>query len=302
MKTLETINIRQGKTEDIPALVKLFNRNYKRQKTAGYFRWQFFNSAYPTLLILAWDDRQVVGMFGLQTRVLKSNLKVGQAIDMIIDENYRGKGLFEKLAAAAIALCGDIDALMVLTNLIGRFAVERRLGWKVAGMIPALVMEAKSNLAVDARKVVSDAGQMQLKSEEFLYTDNTCQWRFDEHPDYSYTRITLDNDCFAYIKTFTEPDSRSVTGDIMYVGGCLKSNNDIARVLTKCCSNPNLDGVDSFALWALPGTPLHMVATQLGFEDRTQPRFLCCKSLNESSRHQENIESWCLFLSDAEFS
>lgn len=302
MKTLETINIRQGTAEDIPALVKLFNRNYKRQKTAGYFRWQFFNSAYPTLLILACNDRQVVGMFGLQTRMLKSRLRVGQAIDMLIDENYRCKGLFRKLADSATALCGEIDALIVLPNLSGRFAVEKRLGWKTVGMVPALVMESKNDLEIDNKKIISDVGQIQPTFEEFMYTDETYKWRFDEHPDYSYTRITLDNDCFAYTKHFTDPDSGNVFSDIMYIGGCLKTNADLARVLIKCCHDLNRDGVSGLTLWALPETPPYLIARQLGFKERTQPRFLCCKSLNQNSKHLEQIESWCIFLSDAEFS
>lgn len=301
MKTFETINIRQGKPEDIPGLIKLFERCYNLKKTTEYFSWQFLNSAYPTHLVLACDDNLIIGMFGLQTRMLKSGLKVGQAIHMLIDEKYRGEGLFEKLADSAIALGGKLDALMVIPNLNGRFAVERKLGWKVLGLVPALVMERISDLKIDDRKIIFNAGQIPPTFEEFMYTNEICQWRFHEHPDYSYTRIILNNDCFAYTKQFTEPDTGNIFGDIVYLGGFLKANADLGRALGKCCYNLNRDGVGNFTLWALPGTPLYLIAKQLGFKERTQPRFLCCKSSNKNSKHLEQIESWNIFPSDAEF-
>ena len=66
----DNLIIRKAEEKDIEQLVNLMNCQYLRKKSKDYFLWQYFNSYYSTILICAFINDELIGMFGLQTRYL----------------------------------------------------------------------------------------------------------------------------------------------------------------------------------------------------------------------------------------
>ena len=51
--------------EDTPRLVELFNAQYARKKNESYFNWQYFESVWPTVVMGAYANGRLEGVFGL---------------------------------------------------------------------------------------------------------------------------------------------------------------------------------------------------------------------------------------------
>lgn len=122
------MEIRLATRADISNLVILQNVQYARKQTPEYFEWQFFSSYYPTICVAAWDNSRLVGMFGVQKRILTDGIICGHLIDLLIDAKYRGQGIFSRLCDYATTCFPDLQALTVLANLSGKNACVKSLG------------------------------------------------------------------------------------------------------------------------------------------------------------------------------
>ena len=150
---IDPIVYRIAEESDIPQLVNLINSQYSRKKAAEYFRWQYFDSFYPSVVMCAFMEESVIGMFGLQKRKLSDGVNAGQAIDLLVDPAWRGKGVFAELGVHASGSFKDLDLLCVFPNLNGKNACEKSLHWKTIGKIDSLVLPSSdANLHRQDRK------------------------------------------------------------------------------------------------------------------------------------------------------
>ena len=124
--------------------VSLMNKTYARKKTLEYFRWQFFGSPLKTVLMGAFLRDRLIGCFGLQCRRLNNDLTAGQAIDLIVDEEFRRQGIFSRLGKAATDYFKDSpDFYFSLPNASGREALEGSLGYKTVLLIKTLELDTR---------------------------------------------------------------------------------------------------------------------------------------------------------------
>ena len=295
----QDIIFRPAGLSDVPQLAGLMNLAYARQKSEKYFVWQFFESIYPTVLITACAGRRIIGMFGLQKRELNNGAVVGQAIDMLIEESWRGKGLFPVLASAAFESFYDLDVLCVFPNLTGKVAVEHSLGWKCIGKIDALFLNAKQ-YHPDHIKQFASPGKPFHDLTSLVYDSEIIKWRFEKHPEYKYRLITHENGIYAVTKVFVDSLTSHRVGDIVYLGIIGREYGILHKVMEKAVESFLEDGIDVISVWGLPHTPVYAYATAAGFQPIPQERFFCVKVLNSRFSYLDSFESWHLLQADVE--
>ncbi len=309
----EKLIFREAELQDIPQLVQLMNCQYARQKTESYFIWQYFQSHYPTMLMCALYQNQIIGMFGLQQRRLTNGAQVGQAIDLLTDKSWRGKGIFKCLFQQTLQHSPDYDVLCAFTNSNGRMACEKGLGWKTVAKIDQICLDkiqiienhfhyfqfswkTKSQFQKSSINTISNVG-----IEHFTYTKETCKWRFDQHPDYQYNYL-FENGLsdFAVVKIFKDPANQTIAGDIVYYQCDINDYEVFQSLISKSILTLEKQGVDRITTWILPHIPLRQVTDLLGFTEVSQERYFCLKVINPQYNYLYDCSRWHLVQADSE--
>ncbi|MFH0892348.1 MAG: GNAT family N-acetyltransferase [Candidatus Falkowbacteria bacterium] len=284
----DNIIYRQAAESDIDRLIPLMNSQYARKKDENYFQWQFFHSYLPTALVVAETQNKIIGMFGLQKKTLSNNIIAGQLIDLLVTPNFRGQGVFEKMAETAFSSFNDLQILMVLPNEKGMRACNSKLNLKPIAKIDNLVLEKKNY------KPLKDSNDTKKKFISFVKSEDYLNWRYRKHPDYEYEFPKEDDGKTAVIKIFRDPISGNSVGDIVDfydVGGELPIKG--IETLFSC-------GLSVIYTWALPHTNLFKYLIQAGFTTHEQPRYFSLKILDNKFDYLYNIKEWEIFPGDAE--
>lgn len=297
----ETVTFRQAVESDIPQLIDLMNSQYSRKKYGSYFLWQYFSSIYPTILMCAFLDSQLIGMFGLQKRILESGAYVGQAIDLLVASEWRGKGIFKLLGEKATGYFQDIDLFCVLPNQYGKNACEKAFGWRTLCKMNSMCLhkEHYMNLSKKTSKDPPPNSKEQI-FDKFHYSNDIRCWRFDKNPDYKYTHVMLTTGEFIITKVFKDPVTGVRFGDIVDFECNLNNQEPLKELFLKAVMRLKEQDVESITTWALPHSPLREVVESLGFTELSQERYFCLKILNKTYAYLNNIEHWHLVQSDAE--
>jgi hypothetical protein len=296
---MKAISYRLATQADVPRLREIFNAQYVRQKSEDYFRWQYFDSAWPTVVMCAVENGVVEGVFGLQRRELGGGIPVGQAIDLLITSRMRGRGVFAELGRRAAACFPEVQLLCVLANLHGRNACVKSLGWRETGKIDSLELTTlrEPPAKTEDLRYINASDQ----PAGFAWTDEVRAWRFGRHPEYRYETVLLGADASARVKLFEDPVTQRRYGDIVeFQCEGKKEAALLAELFVRAARRLLGLGVEGVTTWALPHTTLFHVLGTLGFKSRPQERYFCVRSLQPELRPLEEISKWHLVQADAE--
>jgi hypothetical protein len=285
---------------DIPDLLRLIKSQYNKVFNEEYFIWQYFSSYTKTVLSCAFTfDGHLIGMFGLQKKYLSTGIIGAQAIDLLIDNEYRGKGIFKAMGKRAINEINKIDFLFVLPNSNGQKAIENSFGWNTIAKIPALELplnnfDINSNIVLQ-KEVLARRFQYFKCDKEYEY------WRFENHPIYKYTKIAIKQDVFAYVKIYFDTANLINYGDIAYytLSDDIHVNIELLKKVLFFFLNNKVSMVTT---WALKKTPFYNILINMGFETIQKERYFCCHLLNEkiNKDYFYNGLNWHLMPSDTE--
>jgi hypothetical protein len=296
---LKTINFRKATEEDIPQLVDLMNSEYSRKKNESYFLWQYFDSYYPTILMCAFDNRKLVGMFGLQKRMLENGINVGQAIDLLIAHDWRGKGIFNILGDKATNYFSDIDIFCVLPNLNGKIAVKKNFGWRTLAKVNSMYLYNEKTK--DQEEFIKENNACKEREyNKFKYNTESRAWRFDNHPNYNYSYISIGTGELAITKVYQDPITGQKYGDIVDFECNLFDKKNLRELFLKASSHLKHQKIRGITTWALPYTPLRSAVESLGFTEVPQERYFCIKVLKPEYENLYDLSKWHLVQADAE--
>ncbi len=301
---MSVIEYRPAIPADIPAMMALMNAQYQRKKTGAYFQWQYFTSRDPTVSWCAFVGDELIGMFGLQKRRLFDGTFLGQAIDLLVSPQWRGKGVFPSLAERAASHFSDLAFFCVLPNANGKAAVESALGWKTLAKIDTMEVDVEQipDRVPDLRDVleIADRTRSNVPLLRFRYDDAFRQWRFDAHPEYHYRTVMGDASAFAFVKQFVGPIGSIAYGDIVDFSCDLQDPERLRDLFFAAAKALQADGVRTVTTWALPHTLLHHVLIAIGFRDMKQERYFCVNVLPQCVADYTDITRWHLVEADAE--
>jgi len=295
MKLEKKISYQLASEKDIPQLVKLFNSHYTIKKNDDYFLWQYFKSPLPTVLVCAFYDKKIIGMFGLQKKLLSNNIKIGQIIDILIAPDFRKMGIFKKLSKEAFLLFKDIEIYCVFANLNGKSACEKSLNFKTIHKIDQLVFDY--NIKNDKKNnqkynIINNNLVKFKKSNQFRI------WRYFNHPHYRYQKISFNKNTFAIVKVFDEPNTNQRLGDIVEIK--FSSDKDIVNLFNKLLKHFKDNNINKITTWALPHTKQYDVLSSLNFKCIDSERYFCIKSNHKKYDFLKNQNTWSLEQADTE--
>lgn len=291
------MKIRQAVEEDIPALTELMNLNYLRKKRPDYFYWQYFDSVYDSELMIAVDDDFVKGMFGMQYKKLNEGTAIGQLTDLLVEKNYRGKGLFTQLGNRIFEKRKDIEIFCVFPNRQGRDAVVKAFGWSEIGRINNMIL-LKNEYKPDGAQIFKLHSARLIK----FYSDDVIRkWRFDKNPEYDYHLIEAGNRDYCYVKKFVDPVSGILYGDIVEVISGYDNSENLITLFKRAVEYLfNKLHCTSITTWALEHYPYFRTLKEIGFRPLNAERYFCIGQSTAAGSGINNIESWYLNQSDTE--
>jgi hypothetical protein len=290
---LKDIEYRLATKKDIPRLVELMNSQYARKKNNSYFDWQYFSSFFPTISMCAFLNNDLIGMFGVQKKKLNNGIYIGQLIDLLIREDWRGKGVFTELADRAMRHFKNLTDYCVLPNLNGKIAVEKALGMKTIAKIDNLVLNLD-----ECKHQIHDINKEKKQYTAFQKSKKYYQWRFDRNPEYDYKKISINSKCYAYTKIFKDPISKISIADIVEVNINNASEKNCEALIELIISNYTNEKIKYLNSLALPNAKLFSLLKKFGFIPKPQERYFCIKSRSNSKLI--NIKSWDILPSDIE--
>jgi predicted N-acetyltransferase YhbS len=134
--------IRQGTSDDSEALRDLFTVVFGRDRGQEHPAWKFDrNPAGPPVLALAEHEGRVVGQYALwpvRLRVGKEVLLGAQSLDTMTHPDYRGQGMFPRLAVEAMRFAEQrgVEVLFGFPNAASYPGFVNKLDWDHTGDVP----------------------------------------------------------------------------------------------------------------------------------------------------------------------
>lgn len=293
------LDIRPAVESDAEKFIALMNSQYQKKRTTAYYYWQFFSSALPTRLFLAYDKDSLAACYGVQIGTLSNGQTCAQAIDLVVAEQYRLRGLFLllELEASTFASEHNCIAMVCLPNRLGMKAHAAIADWHSLGPIPT--MELRKTSQSDSAIVI----QQQLSADtslSFFKDDIYRSWRYDHNPQSQYEYVRLSCGDFATVKLFVDPLDGTRFGDIVEFNcGVLAPSRFQLLFDTAINYLFNLDA-EIVTTWTLPHMPHYRLLKARGFIDTSLERYFCVKVLDSKYRHLYNLNQWNLMESDSE--
>ena len=302
------IQYRMGGKTDVPKMVSLINSNYKRQKDDKYFIWQYFNDAVESGIVCAFDNGELIGMFGvLRREVIPDGLFGVQAIDLVVKKEWRGKGIFKTLGSIAEEYFKNTYLMFVLPNDNGKVACESSLSYRTLGKIKTYISGKFTDDKMPEYKIASLSKWSSIKTNAkngsmmFGRSPNYMNWRFTNNPLYLYEIVEIKNGYFGIVKVFIDPATKDVCGDIVDFECPLKDQDSIRDVANSCRHYLFVKKrVQSVTAWAVPYAKLHDLFTQVGFVPADRERYFLIKPLKKISDGYFDLGNWHLVEADSE--
>jgi GNAT superfamily N-acetyltransferase len=321
------LSFRRARNEeaDARAFCRMSNSLYARKVNSRYYRWQFFETPFPTLLAFATtNDGELAGCYGIQLR--NSTLghhSLGMALDIMVAPAYQGKGLFRPLANYArqqVETPGPA-LLYVMANQRAHRAHVHGLGWTSVQVLNDYVRStAGSSTLLRGHLVTSEVRQFNFADRRFLEDLESkvgaafsirvsrsvpdLQWRLFENPRYAYKvlRCTVASRLvgFLALKTFRNPESGAVSGDIVDV---LWQDDDpelLEQLLLAGLVEFESQGIAEATSWFYTNTILDAAGHALGFRQIHRPRYFSSSILNPENTWQTEANHWRISMLDTD--
>ncbi len=274
---------------------RLMNGAYARQKEESYFEWLYFSYPHGSQLWGAFAQKKLIGMVGVMERKLSNGAKAGVVMDIIVDESHRGKGIFSSLIERAIK-DSQVDVWCSFTNYYGMSACVKGLGWKAVATIDTLVLRSPENAQFNSKSL---RNKNSPNFAEFLVEEDYFRWRFEQSPLYAYTTQSY-GEGSVVTKVFEDPLTKIKYGDIVYLKPIDSDQKNVLHLLQAGIRSLVMQNIKEITTWALPDTLRFQACNAVGFETKSQPRYLCVKMVNKKFSSLIDPESWDVQQADSE--
>lgn len=185
----QELSFRPFEPSDLDALVVLFERSFGHRRSAQEFRHKFIdNPAGLVVAACALEGERLAGFYA----VIPQEFSVGgervlgaQSVDTMVDPDFRGRGLFRKLANATIEYAHErgVRFLIGYPNANSYPGFVRRLNWTHIGDA-SLYYRILTPSKIEALPVV--ARPLLSLATQFLPKGSSASFRVEEeeiHPE-----------------------------------------------------------------------------------------------------------------------
>lgn len=292
----DKITFRYAEEKDIDGLVTLMNNHYARKYNAEYFKWQIFNSIYQSVLICAFNEDNIpVATIGAQKKSLSNGAIVLQPLDLLIQKEYRGRGIFRILYQSIVDYYIDFDIELGFANGNGVVSFDRFFEWKTIEKVDELILPVNKDFKLDNINLNQEI-LIENNCIRYTYNDEIRNWRFLDNPLYKYKIFKNENNTVV-VKVFADPVSKKKYGDIVESSYC---NSKILELFQEAIEYLIMQNIDFISTWALKHTFLYNIFKSIGFVEEKRERYFCGKVINKKYDFLLDAKNWELFQADAE--
>jgi len=300
------LQIRKAVAEDIPEIMTLFNSYVNPPKSAYSFQW--WNSL-PSVTYCAIYQGEIVGTFIVLRRKLTNNLNCGVLMGLIVESEWRARGLFKELGDKAMSHYDDIDLFCCLTNIAGKKALEKNFNFSTIGIVETMVIasNAYTNMDVECQYNVctpiasnTKFNNFKIKKEDvvmFLADEDFRLWRFALHPRYSYQMIHTDANEFVITNKYYDNETEIRYGDIVDFETPVLEENKLTD-LFNCAYLGLRKDVDMVTIQAVPDSLLHAAVKRVGFVESNIRHFFCINVKDRKNDYLYDFPKWLIKWGD----
>jgi hypothetical protein len=305
------------------AFCSLYSRFYPKRCDLAYFRWQFFDTPFPSLLFTAVADRtEPIGFLGVH--ILPGNIRdtnVAWVIDMMVHPDFQRRGVLRSLVSYATNQVSAFNpiGMFVIANTAGRDALTLGQDWTKIVNLHSYTASTKAWAASyptgssfrvaplcspnkecpDMRTAPDCAGLFRIKRDP-TYKD----WRFTRNPRNRYNQLTFTGDAqsqgYLVLKTFRDPISKAICGDIVDLTWSGNDPHFVENLFCVALSHFSQLNVVRVFSWAQTSTVADQIATRLGFSVTPQERYFCGCVLNPEFEYLREAGRWFITPADSE--
>lgn len=314
------LRLARNDSVDAASFCKLFNSLYARKVDESYYRWQFFDTPFPSgIAVATTSDDAWTGCYGFHVqRAENLSLPLAWSLDIMVAPQFQRRGLFRELAqfAAAEAAKHNPAALCVMANANADRAHLGSLGWR---RITPLLTFARTTSDLPAsdpnfttafdqqfvpQLVAPIAAEFRTSLAQPARSEAYLHWRFLESPWYRYSTVLASNAhgsrAVAVIKLFRDPVLGKSFGDIVDIAWNSADPALLRELLIACLRYFRDAGVPTAGTWLQTNSILDAIGTDLGFAQTNQTRYFCSKVLDPEFSGLELASNWFLTMSAAE--
>ena len=315
-----TLRLARNDIGDGSRFCELFNSLYLRHVNVNYYRWQFFDTPFPSQLSMAITrDGELAGCYGFHVlRSVPADTRIAWALDIMVAPRFQGEGVFRALAEFAIAqvLLHRPIALCVMANQRADGAHVHGLGWHRVNVLTTFVCSTSSSLSnpvklqfsqcddFEGHAVPSILAQRDMSLASTLRSTQFLDWRFVSNPWRSHDLFIARRreEPFGYLalKKFQDPRTGQAFGDIVDLRWSDDDPEALAEMLRFALGHFHAQGVQQAAMWLQTNTLLDQIGCDLGFVETEQKRYFCCKVLDEHYKWLEDPKRWFITMADSE--
>jgi len=307
LRKSKSVTVRTALPSDIPAIWALIQPMYQIRRPIDFYQWLFFQNVDPTPLLCAFDEDELIGTFAIQRRRLTNQAVCGQEVGINVASHWQGKGLFSLLGETAVRRSQDFDLFCVFANAAGKVSCERSLGFHTLGLIETMALDVsklgEEELTCTVEKIdgTCSLGPFHYPSAKISFeTSNRYRlWRYAENPVYRYHRVQLETGEFAVVKTFADPMSGTLYGDIVDFEADQNREEKLRDLFLQASLFLKELGAEWVTTWALQGTASRAAIIGLGFKAEQRDTYFSIKVMNPLYNHLLDFSQWYLRQSDA---
>ena len=299
--------IREAVRDDIPNIIKLLNPLYDYRRNQQFFLWQCFENVRSSVLLVAEENHDIVGMYGIQKTLTNTGLIGGQVSWINIAKHKRRSGLFAEMGAKAQIRFPSLDFIFIFANDCAVSACEKSLGMTFIGTLnrrilkdPVVEPPSESKIEIIQADTIFSEVTRQDGFVSFQRGETYRRWRYAASTEYRYFKLTPSTGGYAVIKLFHKDNSpEPVVGDIVDFECNLLDYKELICLFRTACFQLQRMGASAVSTWAASGTPLQGALQELGFQKSNHSSYFGIKALHDSCGNLCDFNSWHLVQSDA---
>jgi hypothetical protein len=299
--------IRRAVRADIPKIIRLVTPLYDYRRDERFFIWQCFENVRPSILLVAEENRDIVGMYGIQEVQTTNGLSGGQVSWINIAKHKRGCGLFAEMATRAQSHFPDLDFVFIFANRDSVHACKNSLGMTLIGTLTRLILKnpafeppIEARIEIIQTDTIFDEATHHDGFVSFRREERYRRWRYAESTEYQYFKLTVATGGYVIIKLFQKANSQEpVVGDIVDFECDLLDPRQLKLLLQAACFQLKRMDAAAVSIWAVPETPLMRVLQELGFSESSHDSYFGINVLHQNYADLYHFNTWHLVQSDA---
>jgi len=306
-------SLSEYKCGDEEFIIELFNRSFNRPLTYCYWKWRYLDNPNmnTNLINLAWDCDRLAAHYAVSPTIMFiDSKKCNSALSMttMTDPNYRGKGLFTKLANKLFEN-SSLDVIYGVPNENSVKGFTEKLNFKLIKEIPMLVSK-KFSIKYKINNHCVILKRFDKRFDDFFinmidkYKIITCRnsdylnWRFIDNTINKYKVFAyIENDnVLGYLVTKTYSIGSTLIGDIVDL--LVVDENVLKELLNIAFSSFQIQNVLEVNTW-FNDKELIKVLEEFGFSKSNKSFHFIVKDNSEKNKEVLfNYNNWYLTMSD----